>query len=459
MIAVLDVFELSPDFKNAVVSLHNATLPVALVICFWGLTLCIMQAHQARSVSAILPALIQITIVSLIVSNMTTLGNWLEQVVLDIEQTAGVGNGSAFTAYTAAIKTKFGVDVSVLNNLMPASPGQTAGATLNGTMLTHYAYPNDSTGDSKSSQGIGAFAPFLTAGSLIAYQNPQTPASAGLSADMAAKYNVQPGQAFQVTSSSGVTYNLIYSDTGADWETGRIDIYDPNNALGGNNNFGGPITNFTLGAPMSDASAQTAQAGNNLLNALLHPGEAAAAGIFGMLVLLISYIALGLEWLMALLQSVLFYSEIAVAGLFVGFLLVPGLQNIAKGFLLSFVAICLWPIAMMIVGLATKLVISIGINSGNNPAIGAANVVGMSYFWLIVLAIIVGVGSTLGPIMLSKAVVRGASGMANLLVGSVAAGRAVFSAGAQAASAVVSGGSTAASSAASSAAGGSRRFP
>jgi hypothetical protein len=178
-----------------------------------------------------------------------------------------------------------------------------------------------------------------------------------------------------------------------------------------------------------------------------------------MLVLLISYIALGLEWLMALLQSVLFYAEIAVAGLFVGFLLVPGLQNIAKGFLLSFVAICLWPIAMMIVGLATKLVISIGINSGNNPAIGAANVVGMSYFWLIVLAIVVGVGSTLGPIMLSKAVVRGASGMANLLVGSVAAGRAVFSAGAQAASAVVSGGSTAASSAASSAAGGSRRFP
>ena len=51
---------------------------------------------------------------------------------------------------------------------------------------------------------------------------------------MAAKYNVQPGQAFQVTS-SGVTYNLIYSDTGADWETGRVDIYDPNGLLGGNN--------------------------------------------------------------------------------------------------------------------------------------------------------------------------------------------------------------------------------
>ena len=50
--------------------------------------------------------------------------------------------------------------------------------------------------------------------SLLTYQNPQTPASAGLSAEMAAKYNVQPGQAFQVTS-AGVTYNLIHSDTGA----------------------------------------------------------------------------------------------------------------------------------------------------------------------------------------------------------------------------------------------------
>ena len=82
-----------------------------------------------------------------------------------------------------------------------------------------------------------------------------------------------------------------------------------------------------------------------------------------MIILIISYMALAIEWLVALLQSVLFYSEIAVAGLFVGFLLVPGLQNIAKGFLLSFVAISLWPIALLIVGLVTRFVISIGTNS------------------------------------------------------------------------------------------------
>jgi hypothetical protein len=292
---------------------------------------------------------------------------------------------------------------------------------------------------------------------LITYQNPQTPASAGLSADMAAKYNVQPGQAFQITS-SGVTYNLIYSDTGADWETGRVDIYDPNGLLGGNG-FGAPISNFTLGAPMANAPAQAPQSGNSFLNALLHPAEAAQAGIFGMIVLLISYIALAIEWLVALLQSVLFYSEIAVAGLFVGFLLVPGLQNIAKGFLLSFVAISLWPIALLIVGLVTRFVISIGTNSSNNDGIGTANVGGLSYFWLIVLALVVGVGSTVGPWWLSKRVVSGASGMVDLLIGSVAAGRAVFSVGAKAASAAVTGGASTATGGARAATGGGRRFP
>jgi hypothetical protein len=458
MIAVLDIFQMSPDFKAAVVAVHGATTPVALVVCFAGLVMCIQRAMLEKSVGSILPAMIQISIVSLIISGMPDIGNAIEQAVLSIEQTAGVGNGSAFTDYTTAIKTKFGVDVTGLNNLVPAGPNQTAGGpTQSGTMLTHYAYQGDTTPDGGSSQGIGAFAPFLTKGSLITYQNPRTPASAGLSADMAAKYNVQPGQAFQVTS-SGVTYNLIYSDTGADWETGRVDIYDPNGLLGGNG-FGAPISNFTLGAPMANAPAQTPQSGNSFLNALLHPAEAAQAGIFGMIVLLISYIALAIEWLVALLQSVLFYSEIAVAGLFVGFLLVPGLQNIAKGFFLSFVAISLWPIALLIVGLVTRFVISIGTNSSNNDGVGAANVGGLSYFWLIVLALVVGVGSTVGPWWLSKRVVSGASGMVDLLIGSVAAGRAVFSVGAKAASAAVTGGASTATGGVRAATGGGRRFP
>ena len=87
---------------------------------------------------------------------------------------------------------------------------------------------------------------------------------------MAAKYNVTPGQNFQVTGSNGVTYNLIYMDTGADWETGRVDIYDPNNVLGGSNNFGAPITSFTAGT-MATLPATASNTGGNpgLFNSLL----------------------------------------------------------------------------------------------------------------------------------------------------------------------------------------------
>jgi hypothetical protein len=326
-------------------------------------------------------------------------------------------------------------------------------------MLTSYGQANDPNGDPASLQGIGAFAPFLQAGSLISYQNPNTPASAALSADMAAQYNVQPGQAFTVTTSTGQTLNLIYSDKTATWVSGRVDVYDPNNNLTANvNGLGSPVSNFTLGATMPNAPAQNPmQALGSWANSLLHPAESVQAGVFGMIVLVLSYIALALEWLAALIQSVLYYSEIAVAGLFVGFLLVPGLQTIAKGFLLSFVAIAIAPIAFMIVGLLTKLIISIGLNAGNNPALGAANIAGLSYFWLIVLAIVVGTGSILGPWHLGKQVIRGASGMADLLVGSVGAARGVFSTAAKGAGSVVSGGAAAAGGAAAS--GGSRRFP
>jgi hypothetical protein len=460
VIAVLDIFALSPDFKGAVIAVHDATTPVALVVCFAGLMMCLQRALQERSVASILPALIQISIVSLIIGNMPAIGNAIEQAVVDIEQAAGVGNVSAFTQYTQVIKTKYGVDISALNNLVPSNGP--VGPAQDGSMLTSYGQANDPNGDPASLLGIGAFAPFLQPGSLISYQNPSTPASAALSADMAAKYNVAPGQAFTVATSTGQTLNLIYSDKTATWVSGRVDVYDPNNNLTANvNGLGSPVSNFTLGATMANTPGQNPLAAiGSWANSLLHPAEAAQAGIFGVVILILSYIALALEWLAALVQSVLYYSEIAVAGLFVGFLLVPGLQNIAKGFLLSFVAIALAPIAFMIVGLLTKFIISLGVNAANNSAVGAANVVGMSYFWLVVLAIVVGVGSLLGPWLLGKQVIRGASGMADLLVGSLAAGRSVFSTSAKVASSVVTGGGSAAASGAGRAAtGGSRRFP
>src|SRR5258708_24348902 len=130
MIAVLDIFQMSPDFKSAVVAVHGATTPVALVVCFAGLAMCIQRAMAEKSVASILPAMIQISIVSLIIGSMPDIGNAIEQAVLSIEQTAGVGNGSAFTDYTTAIKTKLAVAVRRPHTLAPTGLNQTAGETM-----------------------------------------------------------------------------------------------------------------------------------------------------------------------------------------------------------------------------------------------------------------------------------------------------------------------------------------
>jgi len=58
MIATADIFQLSPDFHNAVVSLHNPTMPMAAVL-----------AQYERSLSSILPELVRIFLVSMFLLN------------------------------------------------------------------------------------------------------------------------------------------------------------------------------------------------------------------------------------------------------------------------------------------------------------------------------------------------------------------------------------------------------
>lgn len=102
------------------------------------------------------------------------------------------------------------------------------------TTLTHYAYPGDSTPDANSAAGIGN------------HNNQLVPLqSAALSADVALANNIQLGQSFSVTAANGTSYNLVYADTAP--ESGRVDIYDPNNALGGGNDFSAGVTSINNG--------------------------------------------------------------------------------------------------------------------------------------------------------------------------------------------------------------------
>ncbi len=153
-------------------------MPVALVVCFAGLTLATVRAQQERSLNSIWPDLLRIFLVSVVLCDFPGIGNWLETIVIDIEQAAGVGNGSAFADYIAALKQKFGVDLSALDSVVPAGPYSSATGTgttseTTRTTVSTYGYeqPGDSTYDSKSAQGIGAF-PFDSASGSLVPVNP-----------------------------------------------------------------------------------------------------------------------------------------------------------------------------------------------------------------------------------------------------------------------------------------------
>jgi hypothetical protein len=91
--------------------------------------------------------------------------------------------------------------------------------------------------------------------------------SAALSASVAQQYGIKVGDSFTVTA-GGTTYNLQYDDTVpasfTDPSTGqvvqegpRIDVYDPNNVLGGANSFSAPVSSVNNGATVTSPEGVT----------------------------------------------------------------------------------------------------------------------------------------------------------------------------------------------------------
>jgi hypothetical protein len=210
----------------------------------------------------------------------------------------------------------------------------------------------------------------------------------------------------------------------------RVDVYDPNNVYG--DLSGIAVTKITGGAQASGGNPVT-----DFIGAMIHPSESLGVIIFGVITLFFSYLALGIAWIVAFLQAVLFYAEIALSPIFLGLLIVPGLQNMAKHFLLGFVAVCLWPIAFTVTGLLATVPINLALNTANNTAAGAANVMGMTYFWLIVAGILVLTGSIAGPWLISRAFLAGSTGISALMVASAAAGASAYRSAVQTASRMV----------------------
>jgi hypothetical protein len=231
MIATVDIFRIAPDFYNALVKVHNTTTPIALVVCFAGLSMAACRAQHERSLSSIWPELLRIFLVSLFLCNMAEVGDWVGGVVADIEQESGV-NGNPMQAFVAAIRQKFGVDLS--QTLGPITPGGLTGPvgtpSQNGATVSTYGYeqPGDPNYDSNSGQGIGPFSFDSAPGSLVPGQ------SLAISPSLSA--GLTPGQSVTVQLANGQTITGIYADKTADSWNGqtlyRVDVYDPNQQYG-----------------------------------------------------------------------------------------------------------------------------------------------------------------------------------------------------------------------------------
>jgi hypothetical protein len=409
-LAVLNIFQISPDFQTAVQNVHNTLIPVALVVCFAGLSWLATLALQERSVASIWPALVRILIVALLVTNLPGLGLWLSDAVTSVGNSITGANGNTFQLYTAAIKQKFGVDVSALNQLSPNGPfgntGSNASAPSSGITVSTYGQANDPNLDPNSAKGIG-IAPFDKPGSLNAISGLAIALSPNLTGGLT------PGEQITVALANGQTLTGTYADQTAAAYNGqtlsRVDIFNPGDLAQYNSLSGMGVTSIAGGALPSSGNPV-----GDFFGAMLHPSEVAQVALFGLVVLFISYVALFIMWVMAVIQAVLFYSMIALSPIFLGFLVVPGLQNIGKAFLLSLVGVTLWPIAFLIVSLLSNFMLSQALNTSNNNAIGAANVAGIGYFWLIGLAVWTVIGSIWGPKIVSNRFVVGATGIAEL---------------------------------------------
>jgi hypothetical protein len=417
-------FSAVPGFVNGVHSLQNELITAAFVIAFAGLVVHACHAMVGRNVAGMYLSLVRLALIPIIILGLQSWGDLLVTAVNGLTSDLGAnGNGAnIFQAYQAAIALKLGSATAAANinqTNAPAIPVTTEGdmsggfvqQPLSGVTLTHYAYPGDTTPDGNSGQGSGAF-PFSSApGSLIPMY------SAALTASAAQQYNLSPGQSFSVTTTGGQTYNLVYADVVPSTYNGvstgnRVDIYDPNNTLGGGDNFSEGITSIN-GGPV--VAGQTGPA-----SMLPNPAGSIGDQVLWAITLILCWCAEGLIWLMTIAQQLLYLLEIAISPVFVACLMVPALTHLARRFFLILVGICLWPLAWAVCNLVSQFLINLAVNPTNNGILNGLNtasvltgpLAGLAY--LLVVAVWV-IGSTIAaPVFIG--ILLGAGGGATAAV-------------------------------------------
>jgi hypothetical protein len=401
-----DLNSFLPDLQGDLQALHAVLLPVCLVLGFGGFVREIFLA-QARGSVSLLPGYLVKMLISF--SALGLMQQWAGCVtggVNDINTQLGVNPGNVLANYEQALATKFGGIINSSGSAATVPPpgsniangGPTSGG---GVEITHYGYPGDPNGDPNSENGIGNHNNHLVAGVSLAF-----------SPDLISEYHLQVGQTVTVTMANGQVLTGRFDDTTANWLTGRVDIYDPNNTV----TFSGEaVTQIDGAAAAAGYDTGVARSPLTLFTTAAMGLDGLPAFLLGFFVMVLCVIGMFLMWLMSLLQQMLGSVAVAVSPVFFGLLLVRGLDGIASRFLTGFVAICLWPLGWGIASLITNLLLDFAVNTANNPGLAAVNYLSGGVLWWIGLGAWT-IGSTLAaPWMISRQIAAGQPGIAALL--------------------------------------------
>jgi hypothetical protein len=400
-----DLNSLLPGFQADVTQLHAVLFPVCLVLGFGGLVREIALAQHRGSVSLLPGYLVKMAIAFAALGLLPQWAGYVTGGVTDLNNQIGVNLGNVLPNYEQALATKFGGIInssgSAATTPPPSSSTANGGPTGGGVEITHYGYAGDPDGDSNSANGIGNHDNQLVSGVSLAF-----------SPDLISKYNLQVGQTVTVTLANGLTLTGRFDDTTANWLTGRVDIYDPNNTV----TFSGEaVTGIDGSTASAGYNTGVSQSPLTLFRTAALGLDGLPAFLLGFFVMILCVIGLLLMWLISFLQQLLYSVAIAVSPIFLGLLLVRSLSGIASRFLTGFIAICLWPLGWGIASLITNLLLDFAVNTSNNQALGLVNYLSGGFLWWIALGSWT-IGSTLAaPWMISRQIVAGQPGIAALL--------------------------------------------
>jgi len=406
----MNTFQIAPGFLDGVNKLHNSLEGVTLVLAFCGLMIVVIQAQRTHDVGSIKGVFIRMTVAVILLGSLGTWGGLLNDAVTGLMAELGWGAtfpGGLATEYRNALLRRFGSD--------SIQAGQSSGAQLQSTQggvkITHYGYekPGDPNYDSKSAQGIGAFDFDSAPGSLQAIGGGR---AAALSPDVAELYHVQPMQSFNVQLDGGQQMTLVYADKTDPSLTGRVDIYDPENQYA-------PIDGAAVTAFADNPVTQQAESGFNVFD----PIGSIRGALTEAAVKVLSFIALVCMVLMAITQQIVFHVEVAISPIFIGFLCIPGLSNLATRFFTTLASVCLWPLGWIVSGLITKLMLDIAVNTAANSDLsGITSTMAVAsgglfvWGWWFAIALWVIGSSIFAPVIVSSMIItNGNSGVSSVL--------------------------------------------